>query len=123
MEVGIDGYKNDTRHKISRVRIISFLLQRMKIMCVCYFRNVVFFLLEIPLFHVLNARITFGNIFAGDAEVTGVRQIRGTEEDTRICVVDDACFEIPTGYHIMGTYGLGIITHTSIISRHVNTLL
>ena len=51
---------------------------------------------EIPLFHVLNARITFGNIFATETPVTDVESI---SEDTRLsCVVDDRCFQIGRGY-------------------------
>uniref|UniRef100_T1IXD5 Ankyrin repeat domain-containing protein n=1 Tax=Strigamia maritima TaxID=126957 RepID=T1IXD5_STRMM len=52
--------------------------------------------IEIPLFHVLNARITFGNIFSMDESVSGVTCL---EEDNRVsCVLDDICFEPPSGY-------------------------
>lgn len=55
---------------------------------------------EIPLFHVLNARITFGNIFAMDEGVKGVHRI---EEEGRIsCALDDECFEPPPSYTHMG---------------------
>ncbi|CAG5038229.1 unnamed protein product [Parnassius apollo] len=52
--------------------------------------------IEIPLFHVVNARITFGNIFATEVAVPHVECIR---EGARLtCVVDDACFELGRGY-------------------------
>jgi septin 4 len=59
-----------------------------------------FSIAEIPLFHVLNARITFGNIFSLDEAVTGVTPIR--DENTCACVVDDSCFEPPPNYHKIG---------------------
>ncbi|KAL4707988.1 hypothetical protein ACJJTC_010604 [Scirpophaga incertulas] len=52
--------------------------------------------IEIPLFHVLNARITFGNIFATES---AVRHIECIEEGARLaCVIDDACFRVGAGY-------------------------
>lgn len=62
--------------------------------------NPVFVFLEIPLFHVLNARITFGNIFALDEPVTGVTPIK--EEKVIACVLDDSCFDTPAGYVRLG---------------------
>ncbi|KAK0174482.1 hypothetical protein PV327_010245 [Microctonus hyperodae] len=56
--------------------------------------------IEIPLFHVLNARITFGNIFGMDQDVANVRKI---EDGSKLaCVVDDICFEAPMGYTKLG---------------------
>ncbi|XP_054257956.1 ankyrin repeat domain-containing protein 13D isoform X4 [Macrosteles quadrilineatus] len=56
--------------------------------------------IEIPLFHVLNARITFGNIFAMDEPVSGVQRV---EEEGRVsCILDDSCFEPPASYTLMG---------------------
>ncbi|KAF2882069.1 hypothetical protein ILUMI_24117 [Ignelater luminosus] len=52
--------------------------------------------IEIPLFHVLNARITFGNIFAMDAEVPHVSRIQ--EEDRITCILDEVIFQSPPGY-------------------------
>ena len=55
---------------------------------------------EIPLIHLLTARITFGNIFGMD---TPVSQVTTLKEDDRIsCIVDDSVFEVPPGYTIMG---------------------
>lgn len=52
---------------------------------------------EIPLFHVLNALITFGNVFALETAVPHVTNIK--EEDDRLtCVIDDECFEVPPNY-------------------------
>lgn len=56
---------------------------------------------EIPLFHVLNARITFGNIFAMDTPVQYVGKVY--EEDRITCVLDEAIFQIPPGYTETGT--------------------
>lgn len=51
---------------------------------------------EIPLFHVLNALITFGNVFALETPVTHVTNV---EEDDRLtCIIDDECFAVPTNY-------------------------
>ncbi|CAG9786526.1 unnamed protein product [Diatraea saccharalis] len=52
--------------------------------------------IEIPLFHVLNARITFGNIFATESPVPHIECIE--EGDRLSCVIDDACFNIGSGY-------------------------
>ncbi|XP_068633319.1 ankyrin repeat domain-containing protein 13D [Battus philenor] len=52
--------------------------------------------IEIPLFHVVNARITFGNIFATESPVPHIECIQ--EGDRLSCVVDDACFEIGREY-------------------------
>ncbi|XP_054713418.1 ankyrin repeat domain-containing protein 13D-like isoform X2 [Uloborus diversus] len=60
--------------------------------------------IEIPLFHVLNARITFGNIFALDEAVPGVTPIE--EEKAVACVLDDNCFDVPSGYVRLGSDSL-----------------
>ncbi|GIY76254.1 ankyrin repeat domain-containing protein 13B [Caerostris darwini] len=60
--------------------------------------------IEIPLFHVLNARITFGNIFALDEPVTGVTPIK--DDGPVACVLDDNCFEVPSGYVRLGSEAL-----------------
>ncbi|XP_012225465.1 ankyrin repeat domain-containing protein 13D isoform X2 [Linepithema humile] len=56
--------------------------------------------IEIPLFHILNARITFGNIFGLDQEVPNVGHLQETNRIT--CLVDDVCFEAPSGYVKLG---------------------
>ncbi|KYM85374.1 Ankyrin repeat domain-containing protein 13B [Atta colombica] len=56
--------------------------------------------IEIPLFHILNARITFGNIFGLDQEVPHVGHLQETNRMT--CLVDDICFETPSGYAKLG---------------------
>jgi len=57
--------------------------------------------IEIPLFHVINARITFSNIQALDTSVTGVTSIR--EDCGRSsAAIDDSVFELPTGYTQLG---------------------
>ncbi|XP_013164372.1 PREDICTED: ankyrin repeat domain-containing protein 13D [Papilio xuthus] len=52
--------------------------------------------IEIPLFHVVNTRITFGNIFATESPVPNIECIQ--EGERLSCIVDDACFEIGRGY-------------------------
>ncbi|RWS25383.1 ankyrin repeat domain-containing protein 13D-like protein [Leptotrombidium deliense] len=56
--------------------------------------------IEIPLFHVLNARITFGNIFSFDEDVLGVTAIK--DDTVAACVLEDSCFEPPHGYRFLG---------------------
>lgn len=56
--------------------------------------------IEIPLIHVLNARITFGNINAFDKPVPGVTTIR--DQGTVMCTIEDSCFEAPSGYARLG---------------------
>ncbi|XP_076346135.1 ankyrin repeat domain-containing protein 13D-like isoform X4 [Tachypleus tridentatus] len=57
--------------------------------------------IEIPLFHVLNARITFGNIFGLDESVPGVTPI--VDDNIRACVVDESCFDAPAAYTRIGS--------------------
>ncbi|XP_037294487.1 ankyrin repeat domain-containing protein 13D isoform X2 [Manduca sexta] len=55
--------------------------------------------IEIPLFHVLNARITFGNIFARDTPVPHVQWLAAGGHGARpACVLDDGCFALGAGY-------------------------
>jgi hypothetical protein len=66
---------------------------------------------EIPLFHVLNALITFGNVFALETPVPHVTNIKEGEDDRLTCIIDDECFAVPANYeNRAGTYhrqGLG----------------
>lgn len=80
----------------------SFLLQR-RILLISAMINkhwVLFFSIEIPLLHILNARITFGNIFGMDQEVPHVGHLQETNRMT--CLIDDSCFEAPMGYVKLG---------------------
>ena len=78
------------------------------------------FYLEIPLFHVLNAKVTFGNIGGGESPVSGVHAIKAdiqeidqdseasAEQDEGLlaassdlaarCVIETTCFDAPAGY-------------------------
>lgn len=57
--------------------------------------------IEIPLFHVINARITFSNIQALDSAVAGVTSFK--EDDGRSsAAIDDSVFEVPRGYKVLG---------------------
>ncbi|XP_050688972.1 ankyrin repeat domain-containing protein 13D-like [Eriocheir sinensis] len=56
--------------------------------------------IEIPLFHVLTARITFGNIFGVDAPINKVSTV--TEEDRLSCVIEEDAFDPPSSYTVIG---------------------
>ncbi|KAH8340227.1 hypothetical protein KR067_007882 [Drosophila pandora] len=56
---------------------------------------------EIPLFHVLNACITFGNVFALTSPVDHVATLQ--EPDRVTCLVDDRCFDVPVSYTNRGS--------------------
>ncbi|KAH8337043.1 ankyrin repeat domain-containing protein 13D [Drosophila kikkawai] len=56
---------------------------------------------EIPLFHVLNACITFGNVFALTSPVEHVATLQ--EQDRVTCLVDDRCFDVPVHYTNRGS--------------------
>lgn len=54
---------------------------------------------EIPLFHVLNAVITFQNVFSLDSPVKYVSNIKEEgNEDRLTCIIDDECFDLPPNY-------------------------
>lgn len=88
-------------------------------------------ILEIPIFHILNARITFGNIFSADKPVEGVSKLTETrqreEEDGQVvtdtavtsCSVDETVFAIPDGYRTIGSvkYYFNHISLSSQISE------
>jgi hypothetical protein len=52
---------------------------------------------EIPLFHVLSAVVTFGNVFAMDSSVANVSYITESE-DRMTCIIDDSIFDVPQSY-------------------------
>ncbi|KAL4223353.1 Ankyrin repeat domain-containing protein 13D [Mactra antiquata] len=56
--------------------------------------------IEIPLFHVLTAKITFGNIFANDSPVEGVSMLEDAGYTS--CNIQDSCFEAPPSYIRLG---------------------
>ncbi|CAL4160939.1 unnamed protein product [Meganyctiphanes norvegica] len=56
--------------------------------------------IEIPLFHVVTARITFGNIFGLDENIDKVVTVN---EDERLsCIIEESVFEAPSGYLSVG---------------------
>lgn len=59
-----------------------------------------FFFIEIPLYHISNAQITFGNLFGKDTSVEGVQTL---DSDGKIfCVVEDSVFVPPRNYIVLG---------------------
>lgn len=56
--------------------------------------------LEIPIYHVLTAKVTFGNIHGTDRAVDGVSTIK--ENSITFCAVDENIFAIPAGYRRPG---------------------
>lgn len=54
--------------------------------------------IEIPLFHVLNACVTFGNVFGLETPVKNVENLREEDSQRLSCVIDDSCFDIPPNY-------------------------
>jgi len=57
--------------------------------------------IEIPLFHVINARITFSNIQALDTPVPGVTSFK-EESGRSSAAIDDSVFEVPRAYDVLG---------------------
>lgn len=57
--------------------------------------------IEIPLFHVINAQITFSNIQALDAPVAGVTSFR-EDGGHSSAAIDDSVFEVPRSYDVLG---------------------
>lgn len=56
--------------------------------------------IEIPLFHILNAVVTFSNVFGIDNPVP---QVTKMEENDRIsCTIDESVFEVPSHYRKSG---------------------
>ncbi|KAM9117851.1 ankyrin repeat domain-containing protein 13B isoform 2-T2 [Pangshura tecta] len=76
--------------------------------------------IEIPIFHILNARITFGNLNGCDEPVSSVRRSSSSEAPSpnsdsssvssssslascRACEMDPSLFEAPPGYSVRGS--------------------
>lgn len=59
-----------------------------------------YIIIEIPLYHVLTAKVTFGNIHGNDKAVDGVSTIQ--ENSNVFCAVDENIFAIPSGYRRLG---------------------
>ncbi|NXU93984.1 AN13D protein, partial [Xiphorhynchus elegans] len=63
--------------------------------------------IEIPLFHVLNARITFSNLCGCDQPLGSVRVCGDSPPGTAgwpfPCEVEAGVFEVPAGYTVLGT--------------------
>ena len=76
--------------------------QKLKDFITCSFPQGFPVKIEIPLFHVLNARITFGNIFGIDSSVPGITVIEEESESRLTAVVDDSVFAIPSNYAKIG---------------------
>lgn len=60
--------------------------------------------IEIPLFHVLNARITFTNLFSRDTPVEGVVPVKteGDRGEVLACAIDESTFAVPSSYSVIG---------------------
>ncbi|CAF0741476.1 unnamed protein product [Adineta steineri] len=56
--------------------------------------------IQIPLYHVLTAKVTFGNIHGIDKAVEGVSTIK--ENSISFCAVDENIFAVPAGYRRQG---------------------
>lgn len=74
--------------------------QKLKDFITCSFPSGFPVKIEIPLFHVLNAKITFGNIFALSEPVSGITVVE--EQERTSCVVSEDVFRIPEGYSRIG---------------------
>ncbi|XP_050436994.1 ankyrin repeat domain-containing protein 13D isoform X2 [Adelges cooleyi] len=56
--------------------------------------------IEIPLYHISNAQITFGNVYATDKSVEGVQTLEANGK--MFCVVEDSVFIPPRNYVVLG---------------------
>lgn len=63
-------------------------------------KNVLFLILEIPLYHISNAQITFGNLFGTDKAIEGVQTL--DSDGKMFCVVEDSVFVPPRSYVVLG---------------------
>ncbi|XP_025410106.1 ankyrin repeat domain-containing protein 13D isoform X1 [Sipha flava] len=56
--------------------------------------------IEIPLYHISNAQITFGNLFGTDKAIEGVQTLDSNGK--MFCVVEDSVFVPPRNYVVLG---------------------
>ncbi|XP_022159943.1 ankyrin repeat domain-containing protein 13D isoform X1 [Myzus persicae] len=56
--------------------------------------------IEIPLYHISNAQITFGNLFGTDKAIEGVQTL--DSDGKMFCVVEDSVFFPPRSYVVLG---------------------
>ncbi|TRY63379.1 hypothetical protein TCAL_03653 [Tigriopus californicus] len=76
--------------------------QKLKDFITCSFPSGFPVKIEIPLFRVVNARITFGNIFGLNNNVEGITVVKEEGENRTSCAVDDLVFEVPADYSRIG---------------------
>lgn len=76
--------------------------QKLKDFITCSFPSGFPVKIEIPLFRVVNARITFGNIFGLSESVEGITVVHEEGENRTSCAVDDMVFEVPADYSRIG---------------------
>lgn len=62
------------------------------------------------MFHVVNGRVTFHNVFSTESRVAGVSYIKEEETGRLSCVLDGDLFEPPPHYHIK------MVTHLAPIN-------
>lgn len=58
--------------------------------------------IEIPIFHILTAKITFGNIYGLDKPISGVTAVGDAKDGPVSCIVEDSVFEPPPNYRRIG---------------------
>jgi len=76
--------------------------------------------LEIPLYHISNAQITFGNLFGKDNVIEGVQTL---DSDGKIfCVVEDSVFVPPRNYVVLGINIIYLICikYTFILTKYLH---
>lgn len=59
-----------------------------------------YYFVEIPLYHISNAQITFGNLFGTDKAIEGVQTLDSNGK--MFCVVEDSVFFPPRSYVVLG---------------------
>ena len=77
--------------------------------------------IEIPLFHIINARISFGNIFSLNTPVDKVTPLK--DETTCACIIDETVFEIPMNYSYLGRFSKLSLSASLFASKIAPNLL